>query len=92
MTAVLYNELAEWAIARREIERRGDQLLVRAQLEGMSFADVLMALNSDVVQGDDEYPRRELEGLLLAIRSRLEQYGRVAVLTPTEVEYRAGAA
>ncbi len=88
----LYNELAEWAVARREVERRGDQLLFRAQLEGTSFADVLMALNSDVVEADDEYPRRELEGMLLSIRSRLEHYGRVAVLTPTEDEYRAGAA
>lgn len=92
MNTELYGELSDWASARPEVERRGDELLVRAQLEGVSFADVHMALNDGVSFGDDEYPRRELEGMLLSIRGRLEKYGRMAVLTPTEDEYRAGAA
>ena len=47
----LRDELAEWAIARREIEWRGDLLLFRAQQE-MRFADILAALN-DAVASDN---------------------------------------
>ncbi len=85
----LYEELAEWAVSRREIERHGDRLLFRAQQQ-MSFADMLMALNTAVVAAD-EYPRRELEDMLIAIRNRLAHYSRAAALTPTEADYRAGA-
>ena len=77
----LRGELAEWAIARREIERRGDLLLFRAQQE-MGFADVLAALNDEVAFDDDEYRRQELEEMLLALRSRLERYARMAGSRP----------
>lgn len=71
MRADLYDDIAEWAFARRDFDRRGDELLLLAQAV-MDEDEILGALN-DVVKDFyyDRYSPAEMRAMMLAVEGRL---------------------